>query len=138
MRSYPHIGVPDAHHPLSHHRNDPASQAKIAKVNTYHASLLAYLLDKLRAVPEGNGTLLDSLVLVYGSGIADGNQHDHYDLPCLVVSGPSMFRGGRHLQYPSKTPMANLLLTLMDTLGAPVDTLGDSTGRLPLAPLIGV
>jgi hypothetical protein len=138
MRSYPHIGVPDAHHPVSHHRNDPLNLAKLTKINAYHMSLLAYLLDKLRGIPEGDGTLLDTVLLLYGSGISDGNQHDHYDLPCLIVSGPAMFKGGRHLRYPDRTPMANLLLTMTDKLGVPVDKLGDSTGRLPVEPLTGV
>ncbi len=130
-RTYPEIGARDAHHPTSHHQNDPEKLAKLAKINTYHATLFAYYLDKLRATADGDGSLLDHLMIVYGSGMSDGNAHSPDDLPILLVGGGAgQLKGGRHLRYPGNTPLANLHVTLLDKLGVPVDGLGNSTGGL--------
>jgi hypothetical protein len=137
QRAYPEIGVSDAHHPLSHHGGNREKIERLIKVNTYHATVFAYYLEKLRATPDGDGSLLDHLTLIYGSGMSDGNIHNHHDLPTLVVGGGSgAIKGGRHLRYPAKTPVTNLFLTLLDKVGVPLDTLGDSNGRLE--PLAGV
>ena len=130
-RTYPDIGVPEPHHSVSHHRNDPAQLTKYAKINTYHIQLLAYYVEKLRSVAEGDGTLLDHVAILYGGGLGDGNVHSHYDLPALLMGGASgSIKGGRHLKYPQYTPMSNLLVTLLDKAGVRVDQLGDSTGNL--------
>jgi hypothetical protein len=134
-RTYPAIGVSDGHHSVSHHQDNGDLIAKKAKIDAYHILLLGYFLDKLRSVPDGDGTLLDHTMVLYGSGLGDGNQHGHTNLPVLVAGG--LLKGGRHLKY-SETPMTNLLVTMLDKLGAPTDTLGDSTGRLPVVPLSGV
>jgi len=137
QRAYPEIGVSDAHHPLSHHGGNREKIERLIKVNTYHATMFAYYVDKLRTTPDGDGSLLDHLTLMYGSGMSDGNIHNHHDLPTLIVGGGSgTIKGGRHLRYPAKTPVTNLFLTLLDKVGVPIDTLGDSTGRLE--PLTGV
>ena len=128
-RQYPEIGVPDAHHPTSHHTNDPTKIVHYAKINAFHTRLFAYYVDKLRATPDGDGTLLDHVMLLYGSGMSDGNAHATTNLPMAVVGG-GLGKGGRHLRYPSETPLPNLHLTLLDRLGVPLNTLGDSTGRL--------
>jgi hypothetical protein len=130
-RTFPNIGVPEQHHPTSHHRNDPDLIAKKAKIDTYHVQLLAYLLSKLQATTDGAGTLLDQSLIMYGGGMGDGNLHRHSDLPCLLAGSlGGRLKTGRHLAYPRDTPMANLLLTLLDTVGVRLDMLGDSTGRL--------
>ena len=135
-RPYPQIGVPDQHHTVSHHRNDPEYIAKKAKIDTYHIQVLSYLLRKLQETPDGDGTLLDNSMIVYGGGIGNGNLHEHTNLPCLVVGGGGgRLRGGRHRAYAEDTPYANLLLTVLDKAGVPADTLGDSTGLLDTAPL---
>jgi hypothetical protein len=133
VRSYPEIGVPDSHHPLSHHGNDPEKTAKIAKINTYQTGLLAYFLDKLKATQDGDGTLLDHTMLLYGSGMSDSNIHYPRNVPTLVVSGGDAFnvKGGRHVQF-SERPLSNLQLTLMEKLGLQVEKFGDSTGELNL------
>ncbi len=137
QRAYPEIGVADAHHPLSHHGGNREKIERLIKVNTYHTTMFAYYLEKLRATADGDGSLLDHLTLIYGSGMSDGNVHNHHDLPTLVVGGGSgTIKGGRHLRYPDRTPVTNLFLTLLDKVGVPVDTLGDSSGRLE--PLSGV
>jgi hypothetical protein len=130
-RPYPHIGVPDQHHPVSHHRNDPGLIEKKTKIDTYHISLLAYLAEKMRATPDGDGTLLDQSLLMYGGGMGDGNLHRHSDLPCVLLGklGGKM-KTGQHLVYPAGTPMANLLLTVLDKVGVQIQAIGDSTGRL--------
>ena len=128
-RQYPEIGAPDAHHPSSHHENDPGKQANYARINAYHTSLFAYYVEKLRSTRDGDGSLLDHTALLYGSGMADGNQHATQDLP-LVLAGGGAGRGGRHLRFPPDTPLPNLHVTLLDWLGAPIDHLGDSNGRL--------
>ena len=130
-RSYPEIGVPDGHHACSHHQNDPVKLEKLAKINRYHVQHFAYFLEKLRTTPDGDGSLLDHSVFVYGSGISDGNIHFHLDLPMLVVGGGAgTLHGGRHLKYASDTPLSNLYVTLLDKLGLPLDQFGDSTGQL--------
>ncbi len=137
QRAYPEIGVSDAHHPLSHHGGNREKIERLTRVNTYHTTMFAYYLQKLRSTPDGDGSLLDHLTLIYGSGMSDGNIHNHHDLPTLVVGGGSgTIKGGRHLRYPAKTPVANLFLTLLDKAGVPLDAFGDSTGRLD--PLSGV
>jgi hypothetical protein len=135
-RTYPNIGVPEQHHPVSHHRNDPELIAKKAKIDTYHVQLLTYFLEKLKATPDGDGSLLDHSLTMYGGGMGNGNLHRHADLPCLLagnLGGP--FKTGRHLQYPQDTPMSNLLLTLADKAGVHVEKMGDSTGELQPDPL---
>lgn len=131
-RPYPFLGVSEGHHELSHHGRDPKKQAKIAKINTFHIEMLAYLTGKLQAIPEGEGTLLDHVMLVHGSGIGDGNRHNHDDLPIVLIGGGNgTIAPGRHVQYPRGTPLNNLFLGMLDRMGASVPALGDSTGRLP-------
>ena len=131
-RTYPEIGVPDAHHPLSHHRGVPASLAKLTKLNTHHVSLFASFLEKLRATPDGDGSLLDHVMIVYGAGMSDSNAHSPYNLPMVVVGGGAgQLKGGRHIVYPERTPLANLHVSLLDKLGTPIERIGDSSGPLP-------
>lgn len=130
-RSYKWAGVPEAHHELSHHGNDKKKQAKLQKINQFHISMVAYLLEKLKAVREGDGTLLDNCMIVYGSGNSDGNAHNHDDLPILLLGkGGGTLKSGRHVRYAKETPLMNLHLSLLDRMGASVPSLGDSTGRL--------
>lgn len=130
-RTYPEIGVPDPHHPLSHHGNDPAKVEKIAKINRFHVSLFAEYLAKLQATPEGDGTLLDHSLLLYGSGMGNPNVHDHDDLPILVAGGAAgRMKGGRHLRLAQPTPLANLHLTLLDKVGVRLDKFADSRGKV--------
>src|SRR5262249_10272376 len=131
-RTYPEIGVPDNHHGISHHRDNPENLAKLAKINVFHMGLFAYFVQKLQATPDGEGSLLDHVVLLYGSGISNSNIHLHYDLPTLVVGGGAgRVSGGRHLVFPAGTPMTNLCLALMDKMDVRgLEKLGDSTGRL--------
>jgi hypothetical protein len=130
-RPYPQIGVPEAHHPLSHHEDDPALIAYMSKINRYHVTLFARYLEKLRATRDGDGSLLDHLTILYGSGISNSTRHSGDNLPLLVVGGGcGKLAGGRHLQFNDKPSIANLLVTLMDKLDAPVERLGGSTGRL--------
>ncbi len=130
-RTYPEIGVPEAHHPTSHHRYDPAKLAKLAKINAYHTTLLAYYLDGLASTPDGDGSLLDQMTLLYGGGLSDGHRHASDNLPILLVGrAGGRLRGGRHVRCPEATPMSNLHLTLMDTLGLPAERFGTSTGAL--------
>jgi Protein of unknown function (DUF1552) len=129
--TFPAIGVPDQHHSVSHHRNDPALIAKKAKIDTYQVQMLAYFLDRLKTTPDGDGSLLDHSVVLYGGGMGDGNLHRHTALPCLLAGRlGGQFTTGRHLVYPQDTPMTNLLLTLLAGTGIPREKLGDSTGRL--------
>jgi hypothetical protein len=138
-RPYPQIGVPEAHHPLSHHNDIPELIARMSKINRYHAELFSKYLAKLRATPDGDGSLLDHMTILYGSGISNSTRHSGDNLPLLVVGGGSgRLKGGRHLVYSDKPTMANLLVTLMDKLDLPVDHFGGSTGRLPLEPISGV
>jgi len=133
VRSYPEIGVADSHHPISHHANDPEKLAKIAKINKFHMQLFASFLKKLESTPDGDGTLLDHTLLLYGSGMSDSNIHYTRNVPTLVVGGGKTFNiaGGRHMQFSEK-PLSNLQLTLIDKLGLPVEHFGDSTGELNL------
>jgi hypothetical protein len=138
-RTFPEIGVHEAHHPTSHHNNDQTKLANLAKINAYHATLFSYYVNKLATTPDGDGTLLDHMFLVYGYGMADGNAHAPTNLPILLLGGGAgALKGGRHLRYPADTPLANLHLTLLDKLGVPIDKMGDSTGRIDPATLSGV
>jgi hypothetical protein len=129
-RNYPSINVTDGHHDLSHHSGDPKKHEKLKIINRFHIEQLAYLLGKLKAIPEGSGTLLDNLMLVYGSGISDGDRHNHDDLPILVCGkGGGTIKSGRHLKFEPQ-PLNDLFLSMLDRMGAPIDRLGDSTGRL--------
>jgi hypothetical protein len=130
-RTYPEIGVPDPHHPTSHHGNDPEKLAKIAKINQFHVSLFAYVLEKLKATREGDGSLLDNTVYLYGSGLGNSSIHDHDNLPILVAGGAACgIKGGHHIRYETGTPLANLHLTLLDRVGVRLDKFGDSTGKI--------
>ncbi|MDQ3625236.1 MAG: DUF1552 domain-containing protein [Verrucomicrobiota bacterium] len=130
-RTYPEIGVPDPHHPLSHHGNDPEKIARMAKINAFHVSLFAEFLGKLKATPEGDGTLLDHSLYLYGSGIGNPNIHDHTNLPILVAGGAAGgMKGGRHIKYDKPTPLANLHLTLLDKAGVHLDSFADSNGKV--------
>jgi hypothetical protein len=131
-RTYPEIGVPEAHHPTSHHADDPVKMDKIAKINAYHVSLFAYYLKRLRDTRDGDGTLLDHVLLLFGSGMSNPNLHDHVDLPIVVAGGGAgTHKGGRHIRYPRPTPLANLHLSLLDKCGVRLDAFADSTGKLP-------
>ena len=137
-RTYPEIGVPDAHHPTTHHGNNPEKLAKVAKINAFHVSLFAYFLEKLKATPDGNGSLLDHSVYLYGSGIGNPNIHDHVNLPILVAGGGAgKMKGGRHIRYKEPAPLANLHQTLLDKVGVHLDAFADSSGKIPelLEPL---
>lgn len=136
-RTYPEIGVPDPHHPLSHHGNDPDKIARMAKINAFHVSLFAEFLQKLKETPDGEGSLLDHSLLLYGSGIGNPNIHDHTNLPILVAGGAAGgMKGNRHIRYNEPTPLANLHLTLLDKVGVHLDSFADSTGKLErLCPL---
>jgi hypothetical protein len=132
-RAYPEAGVPDSHHSVSHHQNRPEVLEKVAKINTFHMKLFAHFLDRMKATQDGAGSLLDTSAIVYGAGMADSDSHFHHNIPVLLMGGASgQIRGGRHIEVPKGTPLTNLHLTLLDRLGVPVDTLGDSTGRLEL------
>jgi Protein of unknown function (DUF1552) len=132
-RTYPQIGVPEPHHPVSHHVNDPEKLAKLAKINAYHVSLFGYLLERLRATPDGDGTLLDHTTYLLGSGMGNPDIHDHQNLPIVVARGGlGGVRGGQHLKYERLTPLANLHLTLLDHVGVHLDRFVDSTGRVVL------
>jgi hypothetical protein len=131
-RAYPEIGFGDPHHSLTHHQGDTAKIEKVAQINVFHARVYAYLLERLQSTPDGDGTLLDRALLMYGSSLSDGNMHLYKDLPVLVVAGRATgIAGDRHLRFPDM-PMANLYLTLLDTVGVHVERFGDSTGRLDL------
>ncbi len=133
QRTFPQIGVPEPHHSVSHHGNNPTQIAKLAKINTYHMSLFGYFLDKLRNTPDGEGTLLDHTMILYGSSMSNPNEHNHFPLPLLLAGGGcGQLKGGRHLKFPERTPMANLLLAVLEKSGISMDKLGDSTGKLEL------
>jgi hypothetical protein len=138
FRTYPEIGVTEGHHGLSHHGDNPAQIEKYSKVGTYQAELFSWFLQKLQDTPEGNGTLLDQSVFLYGAGLSNPNTHAHIDLPLALVGGADHVQGGRHIVFPGQTPMTNLLLSMLDKVGVHADTLGDSTGRVPIEPLAGV
>lgn len=130
-RTYPEIGVPDPHHPLSHHGNDPEKIAKMAKINQFHVSLFAEYLQKLRSTTDANGSLLENTLVLYGSGIGNPNVHDHANLPVLVCGGDAVgVKGNRHIRYAKPTPLANLHLSLLDKASVRLESFGDSTGKL--------
>ena len=130
-RTYNEIGVPDPHHPLTHHGNDPAKIARMAKINAFHVSLFAYFLEKLKSTPEGDGSLLDHSLYLYGSGMGNPNVHDHVNLPILVAGGAAgKVTGGRHIKYAEPTPLANLHLTVLERVGVRMDAFADSKGKV--------
>jgi len=130
-RSYRSIGIADGHHSVTHHQNDPEKIAKTIKIDELHLRSFSYLVDKMDKTKDGDGTLLDHSLLLYGSSISDGNAHTHHDLPLVLVGGAGCnVKGGRHIRYPKETPMNNLLLTMLDKAGVPAQTLGDATGKI--------
>tara|TARA_B100001939_G_scaffold296415_1_gene270374 strand:- start:345 stop:833 length:489 start_codon:yes stop_codon:yes gene_type:complete len=130
-RTYPEIGVPDPHHPLSHHGNNPDKIEKMSKINAFHVSLFSEFLQKLAKTPDGNGSLLDHSLYLYGSGIGNPNVHDHINLPTLVAGGAAgQMRGGRHITSDEPTPLANVHLSLLNKAGVPLDRFADSTGTI--------
>jgi hypothetical protein len=130
-RSYREIGIPDGHHPLTHHRNDPTWMEKVAQINTYHVQQFSTWIARLKAIKEGDSTVFDNSMIVYGAGLSDGNRHTHEDLPTLIAGrGGKFFKGGQRIVYRRETPIANLFLTMMDRMGVRVEHFGDSTGRL--------
>ena len=132
-RTYPEIGVPDPHHPTSHHGNDPEKLAKMAKINSFHVSLFSDFLQRMKATPDGDGSLLDHSLVLYGSTLSDGNEHNHDPLPVILVGGASgRIKGGRHLRAAPQTPMSNLLLSILDKFGIQQNKFGDSTGKLEI------
>src|SRR5215510_2880205 len=132
-RTFASIGVPDQHHGVSHHRNDPGLIAKKAKIDVYHVQLLSHFLSRLQATPDGDGSLLDHSLILYGGGMGDGNLHRHFDLPTLLAGNlGGKFKTGTHYAFSDNTPMTNLLLTILDRAGAHIDKLGDSTAPLSL------
>ncbi len=128
-RTYPEVGVPEAHHPTSHHGNDPGKLEKLAKINAYHVSLFAYFVSKLKATPDGDGSLLDHSMILIGSGMGNPDVHNHINMPIVLVGG-NKTKGGRHIKYDEPTPLANLHLTLLDKVGIHQDKFGDSKGRV--------
>jgi hypothetical protein len=138
-RPYPQIGVPEPHHSMTHHQNDPAKMEKCAKIQQYHLKLFTDYLEKLRNTPDGDGSLLDHMIILYGSGISNSDRHTHGPLPTLVVGGGGgALKGGRHLVYPEHTPATNLQLTLLNILGVPTEKIGDSTGQFKELSELGV
>jgi Protein of unknown function (DUF1552) len=130
-RNYRAIGISDGHHDCTHHQNDPEKIAKTIKINTHHVEQFAYLVNRLKSTPDGDGTLLDHSMILYGSSISDGNRHTHTDLPLALIGGGSgSLKGGRHVRYADETPMTNLLLSMLDKAGVHTEKLGDSTGTL--------
>ena len=130
-RSYRSIGVSDGHHSITHHQNDPVKIDNVAKIDAHLVQTFAYLLDRLQATPDGEGSLLDHSLIVYGSSLSDANLHTHHDLPILLAGGGAgQVQGGRHIRYPKETPLNNLFLNLLDKAGVPTEKFGDATGRL--------
>ena len=129
-RPYPAIGISDGHHSITHHQNNPVKITSVAKIDAHLVSQFAYYLEKLKATPDGDGSLLDHSLIVYGSSLSDGNVHTHHDLPTVLAGGGAGMRGGRHLLYPKDTPLNNLLLSLLDKAGVRTEKFGDSTGEL--------
>ena len=135
-RPYPQIGVPEAHHPLSHHNNIPELIEKMSKINRYHVQLFSQYLAKLKATPDGDGSLLDHITILYGAGLSNSNGHSGENLPQMLVGGSAgKIKGGRHLKFPNKPSQANLLLTIMDKMDYPVEKVGGSNGKLPIDTL---
>jgi hypothetical protein len=133
-RTYPEVGIPDMHHGLSHHRDDPGQLAKLARINTYHMKLFAKFIEKLSATPDGDGSLLDRSLILYGAGISDADKHAHNNLPIVLVGGGA--GRGRHIRVAAETPLMNLHATVLDRIGIPIETLGDSTGRIEEIPAV--
>jgi uncharacterized protein DUF1552 len=133
-RAYPEVGFGDSHHSVTHHQGDPVRIKKVIEINIFHTKLLSYYLEKLRAIPDGDGSLLDHSMIVYGGALSDGNLHLYTNLPTLLVAGGATgIKGGQHIRYRRGTPMNNLFLTMLDKANVPhVEQLGDSTGRLQL------
>jgi hypothetical protein len=130
-RAYPEIGIPEAHHGLTHHQGDKEKIEKVTKINQYHIEQFAWLLNKLKSTPDGDGSLLDHMMVTYGSGFSDGNAHDHANLPVVLAGRANgQIKPGRHVRYPLETPMSNLFTAMLDRAGVPVESLGDSTGKL--------
>jgi hypothetical protein len=130
-RNYPEIGITEGHHGLTHHSGDKEKIEKVTQINEFHIKQFTYLLDKLKATPDGDGTLLDNSMIVYGSALADGNAHQHNNLPTVVAGrGNGTLKPGRHVKYADETPITNLYLSMLDKMGVPVDAIGDSTGKL--------
>ena len=130
-RAYPEIGVSDSHHPLSHHQDRPINLQRLGLVNEYHFRQFAHLVKRLAETPEGDGTMLDSTLFLYGTGISDSNTHFHEDLPIALIGGKTAgVSGGRYVRYPEGTPLANLHMTVLEMLGTPVESFGDGTGIL--------
>ncbi len=130
-QTFPEAGVPDAHHAISHHQGNPASLAKLARIDAFKVSLFAYFLEKMRSTPDGDGSLLDHSIIIYGAGMSDGNAHDPKNLPVLLLGGGcGTLKSGRHIRYPKGTPLANLHIALMSKLGVHLESIGDSTGEL--------
>jgi hypothetical protein len=133
FRTYPEIGINEGHHGLSHHQDNPTQLAKYARLNTYQTELMAWFLEKLRTTPDGDGSLLDHSLFLYGAGLSNPNLHAHYDLPLTLVGGAGgALEGDRHVVFPAETPMTNLLLAMLDKVGVPTESLGDSTGPLDI------
>jgi hypothetical protein len=132
-RVYNELGFSDAYHPLTHHQKDPNKISKVIQIDILHTQMLGYLLERLQATPDGEGSLLDHSMIVYGCGISDGNLHTHEDLPVMVIGGGNgTIRGGRHIRYTNGTPASNLYVALLENLGLPVESFGDSTGKLAI------
>ena len=130
-RAYRELGIPDGHHPLTHHRNDPPTMEKVAQINTYHTEQFAKWITRLKAIKEGDATMLDNSMIVYGAGLSDGNRHTHEDLPTLIAGrGGKSLKTGQRVVHRRETPLANLFLTMMDRMGVRVENFGDATGRL--------
>jgi hypothetical protein len=133
QRTYPQIGVNEPHHTVSHHGNNPERIADHAKVNTYHTGLFAKFLERLQSVPDGDGSLLDHALIMYGSGMSNGNGHTPYPLPCMLVGGGAgQVKGNRHVVAPEQSPNANLMLAIADKFGLELERFGVSTGRVEL------
>jgi hypothetical protein len=133
LRSFPEIGVSDAWHPLSHHANNPEKLERLARLQAYEMKMFAHFLSQLQSTPDGDGSLLDHTLILFGSGMSNSDQHVPLDVPTLVVGGPTLgLNANRHLRYPKGTPLTNLHLTLLDKVGVPVERFGDSTGEVNL------
>jgi hypothetical protein len=131
QRTYPQVNCNDPHHSVSHHQNDPAKLGALARLQNYHMQMFAYYLNKLRSTPDGDGTLLDHSMILYGSNMSNSNLHNHFPLPVLLVGGAGgQLAGNRHLKYTDHTPMTNLLVSMLGKLDIPLEHLGDSTGTL--------
>jgi hypothetical protein len=129
--TYNHVDVPDAFHALSHHQNNAAKLARLLRVQTYHSRMFARFVQKLADMPDGDGSLLDHSILVYGSNMANSNAHDHFPLPTAIVGGGcGAIKGNQHLRYPDRTPLSNAMLTVLNRAGVPVESIGDSTGTI--------